>query len=204
MTPPAPKRPSKILGEYYGSIFFLIILAFLAVTALVLKPKLDVVKGTNAEVTTQLQSLDDSRAHLDSLERSVSAAQSIPAAVLGQVDRALPRETGVPELLVLFGDTATRDGVKISNISFAEEPASSRQARPTSTTAEVAINLSVSAPNYGQIKRFLRHIETSLRIIDITGINVSTQGAESAYAIVLKTYVYVPPRAVASTPEQRL
>ncbi|MFH1077923.1 MAG: type 4a pilus biogenesis protein PilO [Patescibacteria group bacterium] len=202
---PAAKRPSKILGEYYGSIFFAIILTFLAMTALVLKPKLDVVKGTNAEVTVNLQSLEQGRTYLESLERSISAAEGIPPSILDQVDRALPRETGVPELLVLFGDTATKDGVKISNISFAEESESTRQTRATSTVSEVSINLSVTAVNYAQIKRFLRDIETSLRIIDVTGINVSTQGKESAYAILLKTYVYKPLRSSTTpTPSQRL
>jgi Tfp pilus assembly protein PilO len=200
---PATKRPSKILGEYYGSIFFLLTLAFLGAAVLVLKPMLDSVKSTNAQVTASLRTLENDRTYLASLDSSVSAAQNIPGAVLDQVSRALPREAGIPELLVLLGDTATRDGVQLANVSFSEESASARLARTTSTVAEIGINLSVAAQNYPQIKRFLRDLESSLRILDVTGINVSTRGAESSYAILLKTYMYMPPRTTAATPLQR-
>lgn len=200
---PAAKRPSKILGEYYGSVFFVLVLAFLGAAALVLKPMLDAVKDANARTSTGVQTLENEQRYLDSLDRSISAAENIPASVLSQVDRALPREPGIPELLVLLGDTATRDGVKVTNVSFSEESAATQQARATSTVAEIGVNLSVTAVNYPQIKRFLRDMESSLRILDVTGINVSMRGGESAYAILMKTYVYMPPRATRPTPVQR-
>lgn len=200
---PVVKRPSKILGEYYGSVFFVLTLAFLGAAVLVLKPMLDSVKEANARTEMGLQTLANEQGYLDSLDRSISAAENIPATVLTQVDRALPREPGIPELLVLLGDTAAKDGVQVTNVSFSEESAAAQQARTTSTVAEIGINLSVTAQNYPQIKRFLRDLESSLRILDVTGINVSTRGTESSYAILLKTYVYMPPRSTRATPVQR-
>jgi Tfp pilus assembly protein PilO len=201
--PEKVKKPSKILGEYYGSLFFVMIIAFLGVAYFVLKPMLDEVKMTNGEITTTLQTLEGNRSYLNSLESSISAAQSITPEILGQVDRALPRESEIPELLVLFGGISERDGVKIGNISFSEESSAARLARPSSTVSEITINLSVTAKNYPQIKRFLEDVQSSLRIVDVTGINVSSQGEESAYAILMKTYTYVPGRQAVPTPVQR-
>ncbi len=203
-TPPA-KKPSKLLARYYGTMFFLLILAFVGVAAFVLKPMLDMVKETNAQVTADLATLQGDRTYLESLDTSISAAQNIPSTVLGQVDRALPDQTQIPELLVLFGDIGDREGVKVNSVSFSEESASARQQRATSTISDVTVNLAVTAPNYFQIKRFLSDIEASLRILDVTGINVSTRGGgEASYAILLKTYVYSPPKSARQpTPPQR-
>jgi len=202
-TKPKVKRPSRLLARNYGTLFFLMILAFIGVAAFVLKPMLDGVKETNAQVTGDIGTLQADRSYLDSLDTSVAAAQNIPSTVLDQVDRALPTEAKIPELLVLFGDTGDRDGVEVNNVSFSEETASQKILHATSTVSEVGVSLSVTAPNYYQIKRFLSDLEASLRILDVTGINVAARGGEASYAIQLKTYVYSPPRSSRPTPQQR-
>lgn len=183
---PAVKKPSKLFTEYYGSVFMLMVLTFLVITALILKPKLDDVKTTNAQITSVLGNLENERGYLNSLEQSISAAKTISPTVLEQVDRALPRAQGVPELLVLFGETSDRDGVKISSVTFSDTAFGGS----TSTVKELNVNLLVTAQNYPQIKKFIRDLEVSLRLLDITGINVTTQDKDSAYALQLKTYVY--------------
>jgi len=203
-TKPKVKRQSSLLVRYYGTLFFLMILAFIGVTALVLKPMLDAVNETNAQVTASIATLDGDKAYLNSLDTSVAAAQNIPTTVLDQVDRALPTDPQIPELLVLFGDAADRDGVQVTNVSFSEESAATRSQQATSTVSKVGVNLSVTSPNYFQIKRFLSDLEASLRILDVTGINVSSRGgAGAAYAILLNTYVYTPPASARPTPQQR-
>lgn len=198
-----PLKPtSRLLTEYYGSLFFLMVLLFLGAALLVLKPKLDEVKTTNAQTASMVETLADERQYLNSLEQSISAAATITPAVLDQVDRALPRDQGVPELLVLFGETGQRHGVKISNLSFAETATAAVRAS-TSSVSELSINVTVTAQNYPQIKKFIRDLEVSLRLLDIVGINVSTQGTESAYALQMKTYVYTPNIKVTPTPTQR-
>jgi len=187
--PLVAKRPSKLLTEYYGSLFFLMVLLFLLAAFVVLKPMLDDVKAANAQVASTLESLANENTYLNSLDQSIAAAQSIPADALRKVDRALPRKQGIPELLVLFSSTGDRDRVKISSITFADA-APGRVT--TSTVSELTVNLTVVAPGYPDIKKFLRDLESSLRIMDVIGINVSTQGTESAYALQLKTYAYAP------------
>lgn len=198
--PKALKPPSKLLTDYYGALFFLMVLIFVLTAFIVLKPKLDNLKATNAETTATLAALENETTYLTSLDQSVAAAQSIPTETLTKVDRALPREQGIPELLVLFSDTADRDGVKVGNVSFSD-PIAGRAT--TSTINELLINMTVTAQNYPQIKKYIRDLEVSLRILDIVGINVSTQGDSSAYALQLKTYTYSSPGKVAATPSQR-
>jgi len=189
------KHPSKLLTEYYSSLFFLLILLFLGASIFVIKPKLDEVKQTNAAIASSLDKLSSETVYLNSLEGSVAAAGAISPAVLDKVDSAMPREAEIPELLVLFSSAAERDNVKIMNVNFAEAR-TAKAARPlasaTSSVSGITINMSVAAINYPQIKRFLKNIERSLRIMDIEGINVASQGEESVYAIQLKTYVYAP------------
>ena len=198
--PKAQKPPSKLLTDYYGVLFLLMVLIFVSAAFIVLKPKLDDLKATNAETTARLEELNRDSAYLSSLDQSIAAAQTIPAETLAKVDRALPREQQIPELLVLFGDTADRDGVKITNVSFSD-PSLGHAA--TSTVSELIVNMTVTAENYPQIKKYIRDLEVSLRLLDIVGINVSTQGTQSAYALQLKTYTYSPPAKVAATPTQR-
>lgn len=196
---PAPKQPSRILTEYYGAVFFFMVLIFILTAFVVLKPMLDQVKATNAQVVSMLTALDQETVYAGSLDQSIAAAQTIPSDVLDRVDRALPRRQGIPELLVLFEKTAERDGVSISNISFSD-PA---RGAATTTVAELLVNMTVTAENYPRIKKFIRDLEVSLRLLDIVGINVSTQGEVSAYALQLKTYTYQSPLKTTATPSQR-
>lgn len=199
--PKTPTRQSRLLVEYYGTVFFLMLLAFFGVAFFILKPKVDEIKATNTHVETTLLVLDADRAYLNSLEQSIGAAQNISPTVLDEVDQALPRDSRIPELLVLFGSTAERDGVRVTNIAFADTRVTNTAV--TTSVAELQISLNVNAISYPQIKRFLRDIEGSLRLMDIIGINVSTHGEESAYAIQLKTYTYRPPAKAAPTTIQR-
>lgn len=190
------QRPSRLLTEYYGTLFFLLVTGFFAVAGFVLKPMLDVVKSTNAETTATLQTLENERAYLNSLEQSIAAAQHIPKDVLNQVDRALPREADIPELLVLFSSAAIRDNVSMTNVTFAQMPppqpsrSTSRATSATSTLVEVQSTLSVNAPGYPQIKRFLRDVERSLRIMDVVGLTVTSRGDRPSYVIQLKSYAF--------------
>ncbi len=129
---------------------------------------------------------------MNSLEQSIAAAQTIAPDVLQRVDEALPREQRIPELLVLFGKVADRNQVKISNIAFADAVGSPRSA--TTSIRELSINMTVVAENYPRIKKFIRDLETSLRMLDVVAINVSAQGEEAAYALQMRAYSYAPPQ----------
>ncbi|MBI4139062.1 hypothetical protein HY479_02830 [Candidatus Uhrbacteria bacterium] len=194
------KKPSLFLTEYYSTSFFLMILAFIVPSMFVLVPRMDAIKRTNAGIEADVRQLAQEQAYLGSLEQSIEAAKRISPAILDRALQALPRDPDLPELLVLFGGLSDLDGVKIMNVTFAEERAAPTRGRTaaTSTIQTTQINLSVAAANYPQIKRFLRHVESSLRLLDIVGINVTLKGEESMYAIQLKTYASRPPTAAAT------
>lgn len=196
MTPPKTPRPSKLFTEYYGSVFFVLIALFLAVAGFLLKPMLDTVKQANGDISQALTHIDQSQAYLTSLEQSISAAQHISPDVLDRVDRAMPRETNIPELLVLFSEAAARDNVQIGNVTFTEPPAPKTPARgvSTSTIRELPITLTVNATNYQMIKRFLRDIERSLRLIDVSGLSVTARDGASSFVIQARAYVFPTPQ----------
>ncbi len=201
---PLAKPPSKLLTDYYGSLFFCLVLIFIGASFFVLKPKLDEVKTTNAQISTSLQQLQQNHEYLNSLEQSINAAQTIAPDVLHRVDQALPREQQIPQLLLLLSETADRDGVKLPSVSFSDTSLAVHSA--TSSITELGINLTATAQNYPQIKKYIRDLEVSLRLLDITGINVSisnASGKETAYSLQMKTYIYTPPASRPSTPAQR-
>lgn len=195
---PTQQPSSRLLTDYYGVLFFSMVLVFVLSAVIVLKPMLDEVKATNASVRSTLAALDDETAYANSLETSIAAAQVISPEVLEKVDRALPRGQEIPGLLVLFERVSSRDDVQISNVSFSEptNPA-------TTTVSELSINMTVTAADYPHMKKFIRDLEASLRLLDVVGITVATQGESSAYALQLKTYVYREAQRLSGTPTQR-
>ncbi len=194
-----PTSSSRLLTEYYGALFFLMVLAFLLIAVFFLKPMLEQVKATNANIAATLQMLDVEKKYVLSLDQSVVAAQSISSKVLTNIDRALPRTDDVPQLLVLFDEAAARNHLRISSISFSDDTASVAQRLATSSIAETTIQVSIAGGDYARTKKFIRDIESSLRLLDITGITVSSQGVDAVYALQIKTYSYHPQGKTTST-----
>jgi hypothetical protein len=188
------KKISPLLADYYSTSFFLLVLFFLAASAIVLLPLMNQLKTKNAELGADIERLAQERGYLQSLEQSIQSAENISPTVLNRVDHALPRDSNIPELLTLLGSVSEMDGVKLNSVNFTD--VKSTQARgaasATSSVMQTQINISVSAANYPQIKRFLGHLESSLRLLDVVGINVSSDGEKAMYAIQLTTYAYRP------------
>ncbi|MEK7655221.1 MAG: type 4a pilus biogenesis protein PilO [Patescibacteria group bacterium] len=189
------KKTSPFLTDYYSTSFFLLVLLFLVASAFVLLPLMSGIKAKNAEIGVGLDRLTQERTYLHSLEQSIVAAENIPTTVLSRVDQALPRESNIPELLTLLGGVAEMDGVKLDSVNFldAKPTKAGGAVNATSSIVQTNINISVTAANYPQIKRFLSHLESSLRILDVVGINVTLKGEKAIYAIQLTTYAYRPP-----------
>lgn len=193
----APKAPSKMYTEYYGTVFFALIAAFIGVAGFVLKPMLDDIKQTNAQTTASIQTLDGERRYLASLEQSIAAAKAISPDILKRVDRAMPRGSELPELLVTFSSLAERDNVRIANVAFAEPSGSALKnagAIRAATSTQLQATLSVSAKGYPDIKRFIQDIERSLRLMDVVGMTASSRDGQASYVIQVNTYAYSMPR----------
>jgi Tfp pilus assembly protein PilO len=198
----APKGPSKLFTEYYGSAFLFLIAVFLLAAYVVLKPELDDIKETNAQTSAKIQTIASQRTYLQSLQQSVAAAQTIPATTLDQVDHALPDAANVPSLLVQFGAAASRTNVRIDSLNFVEE-ATSPQSTPGQPSAPFAnaqirpvdISLTLHTQSYFDVKRFLSEIESSLRLLDVQGITANGASGQVTYALQLRAYVFAPPGA---------
>ncbi len=195
---PAVTSPSvRFFSEYYVVSFLFIIVAFIGGAFLILRPMIETIKETNAQTASRILTIDQERVYVGSLEQSVAAAQSIPSTTLDQVNRALPRDARTPELLVQFGAAAARNQLRIDSIGFNVTHSSSAGAdtktAASSLIAPLDITIAIHAHNYFDMKRFLTDIETSLRLIDVTGMTTSGVGTDLTYTLQLRTYSFVPP-----------
>lgn len=220
-TPPPPVAPTpsaqpsvitektfgtRFFTEYYVVSFLFLIVAFIGGAFLVLRPLIETIKETNAQTESELLTIQQERTYFASLEQSVAAAQSIPSTTLDQVNRALPRDTRMPELLVQFGAAAARNQLRIDSISFnaTHSSSASTNAKTSSSNliAPLDVTLAIHAHNYFDMKRFLSDVETSLRLIDVIGMTTSGSGTDLTYTLQLRTYSFnAPIRTVSATPE---
>jgi Tfp pilus assembly protein PilO len=188
-------RPSPYFVEYYGAIVLLVIGLAVASSVIFLRPIIKEIKAVNAEIEQRILTLEDERRYLSTLEQSVAAAQSIPSDTLQKVETALPDESSIPSLLLQFGDAAGRHGLKIDNISFTDiRPLGTGPGvRATSTNVlPVDITVALRARNYLDVKRFLTDVESSLRLLDVTGMSSGVTGSELAYTLQFRAYVFSP------------
>ncbi len=190
-------KRSRLFTEYYGSMVFVMFAFFLVISFGFLKPIIDHVKDANAQTTTSLTTADNERAFLASLDRSISAAKSIPPLVLDQVVEALPNDPNTPSLLVQFDAAAVRNNVRIISVSINEPklviPTTQKTTGPQ--VFPMDINLSIAAKNYFDMKRFLGDLETSLRVMDPAAISTGgiVEGGDITFTLQLKTYVFAQP-----------
>lgn len=205
-TPPKSTRPpSRFWAEYYGPVFLLLVAAFIVAGFFLLRPLILEYKQLRADATSMTTRLRNERGYLDSLLRSIAAAQSIPAETLADVDEALPRDVGIPKLLETLARLAEADRISLSSVQFStSKPSTPMPGVPVvNRQAEgVDIAMSVAAPDYASTRRFLNAIERNLRVFDIQTIAVSAdaEGGTQSYSIQLRTYVFSTPSVSASAP----
>ncbi len=198
------KKPSRLFVDYYGVIFLLLVAIFILAGFVLLWPLISEFKMTNAEIGSTVQTLKDERDYLESLQRSIAAAETIPADTLMRVDEALPRRVGLPKLLQTMSLIAEQNGVQLSSVQFNEPKQSStetQQARALSA-APLDINLTLNSPSYAATRRFLESVERNLRVLDVQQITVTSneQSGELTYTLQLRTYTLNAP--VPRTPSQ--
>lgn len=185
---PSVKTPSKLFTDYYGTIFLLLIALYVAAGFFVIKPKIDYNKQLDVDTQALRQEIENEKFYFDGLSRSVAAAQAISPEVLDRVDKALPREVSVSELLVILSGAARISQVELNNLVFEN---SSAVVPGTKGPLPLNITMSVGANNYLEVKNFLRVLETSLRIFDVQNINVTGLDQEKTnFSVQLKTYYY--------------
>lgn len=195
-SPEQPKRISRFFTEYYAAAVLGVIALTIVLAMVFLRPHILTIKEINAQTESQLVLISRERAYLASLDQSVAAAQSIQPTTLDQVHRALPNDPQIPSILVQFGSAALRHNVRIDALTFSQThvvaPAAKQASSTASSIVPLDVNLVLRARNYFDVKRFLADVESSLRLMDVTGIAASGIGNELSYALQLRTYSFAP------------
>ena len=99
-----------------------------------------------------MQTLDDERGFLESLDRSIATAEEIPESTLIRVDEALPRDIEIPKLLASIALITKQNNIELSNIQFtpAEKPKETEK-KPRRTSVELVplgISLTLQSDGY--------------------------------------------------------
>ncbi len=186
--PGRSKRPSKLFTDYYGSVFLLLIAVYVAAGFFFIKPKIDANKEIEAQTRALRQQIENDKTYFDGLSGSVAAAQSISPDVLTKVDKALPREASIPNLLVQLSAASQGTNVALTNVIF--EGMGKAQATGAAVQS-VNMTMTVTAKDYATVKNFLTALETSLRIFDVQTITVAGfEGDKVNFTLQVKSYYY--------------
>lgn len=201
------KTPSKLFTAYYPAMMLLLIAAFVTAAYFVIRPTIFRIKETNAQTDFQLLRLADQRKYLQSLEQSVSAAQSIDQASLAKVSSALPDEGDAPALLMQLSAAAARNGIQIQSVQIgdAKAPPAVPGVKAATTTAAVLpadIALALRAGSYANVKRYLADVEQSLRLMDVAGMTLGSVGekGDMTYQVQLRTYQFRSAAQISASP----
>lgn len=187
------KESSKLFTEYYGIIFLFLIGIFIGGSYFVINPLYAEFKTVNGDIETKLQTLEDERSFLNSLERSIAAAESIPAETLARVDEALPQDVGIPKLLLTMSELSKQNEVRLTNVQFSptSEPKGIKKRRSSAIElVPIKINLTLEAPGYQSTRTFLEDLEENVRILDVSTINVSSNEQEGTLSYTLELTAY--------------
>lgn len=193
------KEPSKLFTDYYGILFMFLIAAFIGAGYFVLNPLYAEFKTLNGEIESQLQTLDDERGFLDSLGRSIVAAEEIPESTLMRVDEALPRDIEIPKLLATIAMITEQNNIVLSNIQFtpAEKPKETEKKRRRTSIELVplGINLTLQSDGYQATRKFLEDLEENVRVLDVKTITVTgnEQDGSLSYTLELTAYAIKKP-----------
>lgn len=185
------RKESPLFVHYYQSIFLLLITLFVMSGYFVLNPLIIEFKRTNQLIQNKVQEKEDANAFLSSVNRSIEAAQSISPETLAKINEALPKEVEIPILLKLFGQLADQNGVTMGGIQFSPQGVSSDS--PTYggyALVPVQISLSIQAPGYQIMRKYLEDLQTNVQLMDVKSISVSGDESTGAFAYTLELTTY--------------
>ncbi|MFA5129398.1 MAG: hypothetical protein WC477_00590 [Patescibacteria group bacterium] len=200
------KKPSPMLTHYYLPSFLILICVLSGGGYALLDPLFSQLKMTNEMIVAHNQESADAQAYLDSIERSIVAAQAIPEDVLNKVDAALPRDVDEPRLLATMEAFGKKTGISLDSVQFSTQAGSADTGAPVSTLEvdPISISLNVISPSYTAARIFLQEVEQSIPLLDVSRISVSGDKVtgEFTYQLEMKTYSVVKAKAVVVTPNK--
>lgn len=193
------KERSKLFTDYYGIFFMFLIGAFIGAGYFVLNPLYAEFKTLNSDIESQLQTLDDERNFLNSLDGSIAAAEEIPESTLIRVDEALPRDIEIPKLLSTIAMITKQNNIELSNIQFtpADKPKKTekKKRRTSVELIPLGISLTLQSDGYQATRRFLEDLEENVRVLDVKTITVTgnEQDGSLSYTLELTAYAIRKP-----------
>ena len=129
------KPSSKFFTQYYGAAFFFMIAVFAAVALLIIRPMIQDIISTDAQIASQEQVLNNTSLALNVHNKSVAAAQTISPDTLARVSLALPTDPGYPYILADLSAAAVRNGARLKPSVSARRPSVPHWPRPTQARA---------------------------------------------------------------------
>lgn len=185
-----PAEPSKLFTEYYAVVFLFFITAFIAGGYFFLNPLYTEFKAINSSIGGKFQTLEQERAYLTSLNKSIAAAQSIPAETLAKVDEALPEGYDIPRLLIALSAIAKKNDVALTGVQFSPTKGTTPVGKSKIILDLMDINLAIDGAGYQKMRAFLHDMETSVRLFEMDSITVSGDPSTGklSYSFTLKTF----------------
>ena len=173
------EQPSEIKKtEQIGAIILLALIIILAVVYLVINPQLGYLKENNLEAAVKGKELKDKTQLVDNLKQLQSTISQNQKQV-NQLAIALPKGEKIGEILIELQAMASSNNLSITafspSIKEITSETSSSATQNTSSKTEVSpynFTFSVAGP-YSGVLAFLQSVETNLRPLKITKIDIS-------------------------------
>jgi Tfp pilus assembly protein PilO len=154
---------SVIFVKYFWYIIFIVVFAVAAISYWgVAKPKLDRLgKGKPLDTKPYLEIIKKQEIYLANLQSLINSYDNLNLIRLEKLSQIIGDKPDMSNTLAMVVRLVERYGLKINSIGLAigEE--------------QTKIDLTVSGKDYFVFKEFLKEIESSARLIDLTSLNFS-------------------------------
>ncbi len=147
------------------------------------------IKTLTAERESYREALDNSKSLQEERDRLIAKLDGMPDADLAALAKLLPNDIDNVRLIIDIDEMAKTYNMRIRNFKTDVTEKKDTIGRDNSTYGTLTLNFSTSA-SYTTFLAFMRDLERSLRIIDVSSISFATVEANPLYDfnVTIKTY----------------
>ncbi len=184
------KKIQKVLVAHSAVFIIVFVIGILGLGLVtVILPKITTLRDVGLQgKTVREQTLKSLQGELQGLTVAKNAYDHISTEQLSLLQRALPNEKDVPQLMVDVPALIEKLGLAVSGFDINEStfiPAAGQKDSGTIRRLDISITVN-GIETYPQLKAFLAAIEQNLRILDISSI--SYRPTTQNYSLILTTY----------------
>ncbi len=171
---------------------FLFFLAAIALFWFWTRPYLNEIDGLKVNQSLLQKALEDSKELQKVRDVLLEKYNSITTDDLSRLSKIVPSDSETTKILVQLENAAGKAGVTVKNLnssvnqSTPQPPSQLASSTPAPGISTLDIRISAS---YESMKSFLDELQTSLRVIDIDGLNF-TAADKNFYEITIKALTY--------------